>query len=198
MSQTSMRAASRAASRRLPRRAHPTAAFFDLDKTIIATSSSSAFGRSFLDEGLLTRADALRAAYAQFLFQVGGADERQTSRLRDALSELIEGWDVATVRRIVAETLHEHIDPVVYAEALELIRRHQDNGRDVIIVSASVVDVVQPIADLLGADGIIASELETDGGRYTGNVTRYVFGQANEVRRDRAVAAWRGPHAAPP
>lgn len=178
MSQTSMRAASRAASRRLPRHARPTAAFFDLDKTIIATSSSSAFGRSFLDEGLLTRADALRAAYAQFLFQVGGADERQTSRLRDALSELIEGWDVATVRRIVAETLHEHIDPVVYAEALELIRRHQDNGRDVIIVSASVVDVVQPIADLLGADGIIASELDTADGRYTGSVTRYVFGQA--------------------
>ncbi len=155
-----------------------TAAFFDLDKTIIATSSSSAFGRSFLDEGLLTRSDAVRAAYAQLLFQIGGADERQTSRLRDALSELIEGWDVATVQRIVADTVHEHIDPVVYAEALDLIRRHQMNGRDVIIVSASVEDVVRPIADLLGADGILASQLEIEDGRYTGKITSYMYGQA--------------------
>src|SRR5690606_33000112 len=65
-----------------------TAAFFDLDKTIIATSSSTAFGRSFYNEGLLTRADALRTAYSKFLFEIGGADERQTNRLRDAMSQL--------------------------------------------------------------------------------------------------------------
>ncbi len=162
----------------IPRIPVRTAAFFDLDKTIIATSSSSAFGRTFLSEGLLTRADAVRAAYAQLLFQIGGADERQTSRLRDALSELIAGWDVAKVRSIVQETVHEHIDPVVYAEALDLIRRHQLNGRDVIIVSASVEDVVQPIADLLGADGILASTLEVEDGKYTGGITRYMYGQA--------------------
>ncbi|WP_084125400.1 HAD family phosphatase [Demequina sp. NBRC 110054] len=165
-------------SKQAPRKPVRTAAFFDLDKTIIATSSSSAFGRSFLSEGLLTRTDAVRAAYAQLLFQIGGADERQTSRLRDALSELIAGWDVAKVRGIVEETVHEHIDPVVYAEALDLIRRHQLNGRDVIIVSASVEDVVQPIADLLGADGILASTLEVADGKYTGGITSYMYGQA--------------------
>lgn len=161
-----------------PYRSVRTAAFFDLDKTIIATSSSSAFGRTFLSEGLLTRTDAVRAAYAQLLFQIGGADERQTSRLRDALSELIAGWDVAKVRGIVQETVHEHIDPVVYAEALDLIRRHQLNGRDVIIVSASVEDVVKPIADLLGADGVLASTLEVKDGKYTGGITSYMYGQA--------------------
>ena len=88
----------------------PSAAFFDLDKTIIATSSSAAFSRPFMREGLVTRTDAVRAAYAQFLFSVGGADERQTSRLRDALSELVKGWDVAKVTDIVSETVHELID----------------------------------------------------------------------------------------
>ena len=124
-----------------------SAAFFDLDKTIIAKSSSMAFSKSFLEGGLLTRTKALRTAYAQFLFEVGGADERQTSRLRDALSELVAGWDVALVRAIVADTIHEHIDPIVYREALDLIRRHQANGRDVIIVSASAMEVVEPIAE---------------------------------------------------
>ncbi len=155
-----------------------TAAFFDLDKTIIATSSSQAFARPFYRGGLLTRTDAIRTAYAQFLFQIGGADERQTSRLRDALSELIKGWDVATVRDIVAETIHEHIDPVVYEEALTLIRRHQANGRDVVVVSASGAELVAPIADMLGAEHWIASELEIVDGVYTGQVTSYAYGQA--------------------
>lgn len=168
-----------------------TAAFFDLDKTIIATSSSAAFSRSFYRGGLISKTAALKAAYAQFLFEIGGADERQTSRLRDALSELIEGWDVAKVHEIVAETIHEHIDPVVYEEALTLIRRHQANGRDVIIVSASGADVVAPIADLLGAEHWIASQLEVEDGRYTGNVTFYAYGQA-KADAIKELAAQRG------
>ncbi|WP_061962990.1 HAD family hydrolase [Demequina aurantiaca] len=156
----------------------PTAAFFDLDKTIIATSSSMAFSRSFYEGGLVTRTDAIRTAYSQFLFLVGGADERQTSRLRDSLSGLIKGWEVKKVRAIVKETIHEHIDPVVYDEALDLIRRHHENGRDVIIVSASGSELVKPIAKMLGADGHIATKMESKKGKYTGEITFYAYGQA--------------------
>ncbi|WP_062379399.1 HAD family hydrolase [Demequina pelophila] len=154
------------------------AAFFDLDKTIIATSSSMAFSRSFYEGGLVTRSKALRTLYAQFLFEVGGADARQTARLRDALSELVTGWDVAHVQDIVAQTLHEHIDPIVYQEALDLIRRHQAHGRDVVIVSASAMEVVEPIAMLLGADAVIASRLEVEDGRFTGEISFYAYGPA--------------------
>ncbi|WP_084038748.1 HAD family phosphatase [Demequina sp. NBRC 110053] len=162
----------------LRNRSARSAAFFDLDKTIIATSSSMAFAGSFVDGGLVTRAHALRTAYAQFLFLVGGADERQTNRLRDSLSDLIKGWEVAKVQQIVQETVHEHIDPVVYDEALDLIRRHQANGRDVVIVSASARDVVEPIAQLLGADAVVASELKVKKGFYTGEITFYAYGEA--------------------
>ncbi len=155
-----------------------TAAFFDLDKTIIATSSATTFSREFFDEGLLRRTDAIRAAYAQFLFMVGGADERQTERLRDAMSDVVTGWDVAKVRKIVGETVKEQIDPVVYEEALALIRRHQANGRDVVIVSASGMEVVAPIAELLGADHAIGSQMEIKDGKYTGEISLYAFGPA--------------------
>lgn len=160
------------------RKALRTAAFFDLDKTIIATSSSMAFSKPFYDGGLVTRTHAIRTAYAQFLYLIGGADERQTSRLRDSLSDLIRGWEVATVKQIVAETLHEFINPVVYEEALTLIRRHQANGRDVVIVSASAADIVEPIAELLGADAVVASQLEVTKGFYTGDITFYAYGEA--------------------
>jgi phosphoserine phosphatase len=80
------------------------AAFFDLDKTIIATSSATAFRRPFLAEGLLTRRSMLRAAYAQLVFHMGGADEAQTERLRAQLSRMVTGWDTEQVAAIIAET----------------------------------------------------------------------------------------------
>ena len=170
---------------------HTTAAFFDLDKTIIATSSSTAFARDLRSNGLLKTSDALRTAYARFLFMVGGADARQTARLRDALAETITGWEAAKVSRIVEETVKELIDPVVYEEALSLIRRHQANGRDVVIVSASGAEVVEPIAQLLGTKDFIASRMEVVNGVFTGKISLYAFGpyKADAIR---AMAADRG------
>jgi phosphoserine phosphatase len=40
------------------------AAFFDLDKTVIAKSSTLAFGRPFFQGGLINRRAVLKGAYA--------------------------------------------------------------------------------------------------------------------------------------
>src|SRR5687768_8678585 len=61
------------------------AAFFDLDKTIIAKSSTLAFSRSFYAGGLISRGSVLRSAYAQFVYLVGGADHDQMEKMRDFL-----------------------------------------------------------------------------------------------------------------
>lgn len=157
-----------------PRR---VAAFFDLDKTIIATSSTAAFSTSFLRVGLLSRGDVLRSAYAHLLYLMGSADAAQTERMRAHLSRLVTGWDVATVSQIVAETLHEHIDPVVYAEAVDLIAWHHAQGHDVVIVSASGEEVVEPIAAALGADHAIATRMGVKDGLYTGDIQFYAYGE---------------------
>src|SRR5438270_5268861 len=68
-----------------------TAAFFDLDKTIIAKSSTLAFGRSFYQGGLINRRAVLKTAYAQFVYLVGGADHDQMERMRQYLSALCTG-----------------------------------------------------------------------------------------------------------
>ncbi|MGC4175557.1 HAD family hydrolase [Demequina sp.] len=167
------------------------AAFFDLDKTIIAMSSSSAISRPLLEGGLLTRTAALRTGYAALLFHMGGADERKTNRLRDALSELIRGWDVARLNEILDDTLEQHIDPVVYEEALELIHAHHELGRDVVIVSASAEEVVQPIARLLGADAVIATKMAVEDGHFTGEIDFYAFGE-NKATAMKELAAERG------
>ncbi len=153
-----------------------SAAFFDLDKTIIAKSSTLAFSRSFSRAGLINRRAVLRSAFAQFVYVMNGADHDQLERMREYLSALCAGWDVDQVRAIVAETLHDLIDPLIYAEAAALIEEHHAAGREVIIVSSSGAEIVGPIGALLGADGVIATLMVVEDGCYTGDIEFYAYG----------------------
>jgi HAD superfamily hydrolase (TIGR01490 family) len=173
--------------------AHParSAAFFDLDKTIIAKSSSLAFSKPFQAGGLITRGAMLRSAYAQFVFLVGGADHDQMEKIRVFMSQLVEGWDVETVKEIVAETLHHVVDPIVYEEAVSLMEEHHRVGRDVVVVSASGAEVVEPIGQMLHADHVIASRLQIVEGRYTGEIDYYAYAE-EKARAIEALAEDRG------
>jgi len=153
------------------------AAFFDLDKTIIAKSSTLAFSKSFQAGGLISRRAVLRSAYSQFVYLVGGADHDQMEKMRAFMSELCTGWDVETVKEIVADTLHNIVDPLVYDEAVSLIEEHHLAGRDVIIVSTSGSEVVGPIGEMLGADRVVATRMEVVDGRYTGHIEYYAYAE---------------------
>ncbi|HEX4660182.1 MAG TPA: HAD family hydrolase [Streptosporangiaceae bacterium] len=167
------------------------AAFFDLDKTIISRSSTLAFGPSFYRYGLITRAEALRTAYAQLLFRLGGADHQRMERIRAAAGELCRGWPVDRVTDIVRRHLDETILPLVYADARRLIAAHGKAGQDVIIVSTSGQEMVRPIGDLLGASEVIATRMEVAEGRYTGQMEFWAYGEA-KASRLRELAATRG------
>jgi phosphoserine phosphatase len=128
-----------------------TAAFFDLDKTIIAKSSTLAFSKPFFAQGLINRRAVLKSSYAQFLFLLSGADHDQMDRMRIHLTNMCTGWDVEQIKTIVNETLHDIVTPLVFAEAADLIASHKLCGRDVVVVSASGEELVAPIARELAA-----------------------------------------------
>ena len=167
------------------------AAFFDLDKTVIARSSTFAFSRPLYQGGLINRRTVLRSAYAHFVFLLAGADHDQMERMRRYLSSMVAGWDVQQVREIVAETLVDLIEPAVYQEAVGLISEHHAAGRDVVVVSASGAELVEPIAAMLGADSVIATRMVEDAGQYTGEVAFYAYGE-NKASAIRELAAERG------
>ena len=62
-------------------------------------------------------------------------------------------------------------------EAVGLIEEHKAAGRDVVIVSTSGTEVVEPIGAMLGADIVIASRLEEVDGKYTGNIDYYAYAE---------------------
>lgn len=154
------------------------AAFFDLDKTILAKSSALAFARPFYRGGLIGRSDVIRSAYAQFIFLASGADHDQMETMRRYMSSLVTGWDVAKVREIVAETIDDIIDPAIYDEAVALIEGHRAAGRDIVIISSSGTEVVEPIGARLGADIAVGTQLAVDDGKYTGEILFYAYGEA--------------------
>ncbi len=166
------------------------AAFFDLDKTVIAKASMVAFGRSFLREGLVSRRMVLRALYGQLVYMHLGASEEKLARVRESALELTKGWDQARVKEIVRDALENVIDPIIYREAADLIEEHKAAGREVYLVSASPEEIVSPLAAYLQVDGAIASRAKIDDeGRYSGEMDRYAYGPFKaEAMRELAAA----------
>ncbi|GAB3711186.1 HAD family hydrolase [Corynebacterium nasicanis] len=154
------------------------AAFFDLDKTIIATSSAFAFGREFMHNGLITTAEALQMSLAKATYMIAGQSSEQMDSTRDQLAALVAGWSVEQVRTIASETMHNVVTPAIYAEARELISFHRNAGHDVIIISASASHLVDLIAEELGIDQVVATELEVEDGHFTGEILFYCKGDA--------------------
>jgi phosphoserine phosphatase len=95
------------------------------------------------------------------------------------------------VREIVAETIDVIIDPAVYDEAVALMEEHRAEGRDIVIISSSGTEVVEPIGERLGADVAIGTQLVVDDGLYTGEILFYAYGEG-KAQAMRDLAAERG------
>ena len=161
------------------------AAFFDLDKTIVARSSPLALGKSFFKEGLISRSWLLKSLYAQLMFHLMGADESKMQKMQQEAARMTEGWEAEKVRRVVSEVLEDVISPLIYAEALEVIHDHREAGRLVCIVSSSPEEVVEPLAAMIQVDRFIASRPRIVDGKYTGELDYYAYGphKAEAIRK---------------
>src|SRR5688500_20201758 len=95
------------------------AAFFDLDKTVIAKASMVAFGGPFYREGLISRRHVARAVYGQLVYMHLGASEQKLARIRESVLRLTRGWERERVRRPVRKTREDVGEPSRYGEAAE-------------------------------------------------------------------------------
>ncbi|HSK23927.1 MAG TPA: HAD family hydrolase [Egicoccus sp.] len=162
------------------------AAFFDLDKTIIAGSSTLVMGRTLMKDGLISPSTVVKSLYAQVVYQLVGADHEKMEQMRHVALELTRGWEAERVRRLVRETMETVIAPLAYAEALDLIAEHQRAGRDVWIISSSGEEIVEPFAEFLRVRDVIATRSGIDeAGCYDGTLEFYAYAgaKANAIRQ---------------
>ena len=119
----------------------------------------------------------LKNVVNQYFCATVGANHAQMERLRESLTAMVTGWSIDQVKEIINESIHSAIGPMIYDEAATLIEKHISDGRDIIIVSTSGKEIVEPIGKLLGATTVIATEMIIEDGKYTGAVAFYAYGE---------------------
>jgi HAD superfamily hydrolase (TIGR01490 family) len=159
----------------------PSAAFFDLDRTLLRRSSALALAGSFRERGLISRTQLAKAAAWQLLFVLRGASHEAVRRAAEDGLVVLRGFTPDQMRALVAEAMEPVLRPLVYAEPLHLVRQHHERGEPVYIVSATLQEIVQAIADDLGFDGALGTICEVRDGVYTGRAIRALHAE-NKAR----------------
>jgi HAD superfamily hydrolase (TIGR01490 family) len=153
------------------------AAFFDLDRTLIRRSSMLALAPTLRRQGLIGWRSLARATAWHAVYLIRGVSSRQLSQVADQTFRLMAGWPVEEFRALIAEQI-EPLAALAFPDAISRMRAHQRRGERAIVVSASLVDLVEPLAVRLGLDGAIASRATIREGRYTGQVEAFLHGPA--------------------
>jgi HAD superfamily hydrolase (TIGR01490 family) len=157
------------------------AAFFDLDRTLLRRSSALALAPAFRAAGLISRRQLATAAAWQLLFAVRGAGHDAVKRAAEDGLSVLRGYTPEELRSLVAGSMERVLKPLVYAESLDLVELHRSRGEPVYIVSATLQEIVQAIADDLGFDGALGTVCEVVDGKYTGRAIRALHAE-NKAR----------------
>ncbi|MEX1279725.1 MAG: HAD-IB family hydrolase [Acidimicrobiia bacterium] len=167
------------------------AAFFDLDRTLIAGASTFIFGWVAYRQGHIPTSDLVRDARQAIIFRLTGGSDDQSDMVRDRILEAVAGRsqaDTLALNDLILPRLLSEVRP----ETRRAVEKHREAGRDTWIVSASPVEIVRPLADALGMTGAIATESEVVDGVYTGHLAKaFVYGEG-KVERIRDLADERG------
>ena len=160
------------------------AAFFDLDRTLIAGSSAFQFGRAAYKAGLVTRRQLAEDAWENIRFRLRGSTDAGTDALRERIGKTLEGVRVRDLQRLAPDVL-AGVLPRLYPQVLEIAYEHQDAGRPIFICTAASQEMAELMAIVLTFDGAVGSVSEVVEGHYTGRPGgpfTYREGKAQAIR----------------
>jgi HAD superfamily hydrolase (TIGR01490 family) len=166
-----------------------SAAFFDLDRTLMEGSSAFQFGRAAYKAGLMSRRQLVSDAWANVQFRLRGSTDEGTHALRDRISASLAGTRVRDLDRLGPDVL-ARILPRLYPQVLALAYEHQDAGRRVYIATAASNELAEVLARVLAFDGGIGSQFSVvRDGVYTGEPTGLFIYGAGKARAIEQLAA---------
>lgn len=167
------------------------AAFFDLDRTLISGSSAFDFGVAAWRNDLIPTGELLSDAVNALTFKLVGATDERSEAVRDRILGAVEGAAQADLIGLNEEIIPRILEKV-RPESRGLLEMHHEAGRDTWIVSASPVELVDPLARALGMTGGIGTASQVVDGRYTGQLDGpFVYGDG-KAEAIRALADERG------
>jgi HAD superfamily hydrolase (TIGR01490 family) len=169
----------------------PSAAFFDLDRTLISGSSAFVFAAAARRAGMLSARQLARDAMSALAFKVRGSSDDKTEALRDRILGAVAGARQDDLLALNAEVLPKLLDKI-RPEARRLLDLHRHAGRATYIVSASPVEIVEPLATSLGMTGGIGTRSRLVEGVYTGELGGPFCYGTGKVEAITELARWEG------
>src|SRR6202163_4797813 len=143
------------------------AAFFDLDKKLMAGSSGIFFARAAYETGMISRGRLARDAYENLRFRLRGSTDDRADQVRRRVGKMIAGVRVRDLARLSPRVL-AGVLPRLYPQMLARAYAHQDAGMSVYILTAASQEMADLLAHVLAFDGGLGSRSEIVEGRYTG------------------------------
>ena len=143
------------------------AAFFDLDRTLMAGSSGFHWARAAYRAGLVSRGRLAADAWENLKFRLRGSTDEATDAVRERVGKMIAGQRVRDLGRLAPQVL-AGVLPRLYPQMLRVAYDHQDAGRRVYICTAASQEMADMMAHVLDFDGAVGSRSEIVDGRYTG------------------------------
>jgi HAD superfamily hydrolase (TIGR01490 family) len=169
-----------------------SAAFFDLDRTLMSGSSGFFWARAAARAGMISRRRLALDGWENVKFRLRGSTDAATDRVMVRVGAMLEGRRALEFQRLGPQVL-AGVLPRLYPQMLDIAWSHQDAGRPVYIVTAATQDKAAMIAHVLGFDGGIGTPLETDDeGLYTGRLAGPFAYREGKPTVMRALAAERG------
>ncbi len=155
----------------------PTAAIFDLDRTLISGSSATVFQRHLAEAGITSGREIPFADAFMRFYETFGENwfMMQPARLSGRAAA---GWNVADVDKAM-KAAAEELEGMIQPFAPQLIDEHRDAGRTLVLATTSPEPFVRPLAQRLGFDDVVATRWCSEGGKFTGELDGpFVWGPA--------------------
>ena len=169
----------------------PSAAFFDLDRTLISGSSAFTLALQPRKAGLIPNLEFARDAAGAISFRLVGADDDTTDEVKARILKAVAGMRQSDLQALNVEVLPRLLAKL-RPEARRLLDRHRHAGRDTFIVSAAPQEIVEPLAHSFGMTSGIGTRSVVVDGRYTGELDGPFCYGAGKVEAMVELANWNG------
>jgi HAD superfamily hydrolase (TIGR01490 family) len=178
----------------LPEAADPprTAAFFDLDNTLIQGASLFHLARGLTAHHFLTVRELAKFGYAQVSFRIRGERDCHLESTRSKALAFAQGHTVAQMRQICAEIYEDYLSEKIWPGTRALAQAHLDRADEVWLVTAAPLELAEVVAGRLGLTGALGTAAESIDGVYTGGLTGQILHGPAKAGAVEALAEERG------
>lgn len=147
-----------------------TAAFFDVDNTVLRGASIFHMAKGLWKRGFFTGRDIAAMLWKQVHFALVGENLAHVAKIREQALTFVAGHTVDEIERIGEEVYDEVMADKIWPGTRALAQSHLESGHDVWLVTASPVEVATVIASRLGLTGALGTVAESVDGVYTGRL----------------------------